>query len=467
MTGSISSLILIAVVWLLLLAPLFLRNQSPVRRTSTALSETRVLHAGGDDIERHRKRPLPAESLYHADVDDEIELVDAEPVDVVVDDDSGRPGMLSRLVRRRRHDRSDEVAEELVTMPGIVDGEIVDYRPLDEEDTGEFEPVIADQGNQADRAGRAGRADQVEMSAAMEDAPAEDTVFTAVAEDADADNADAEADYTDADYTDTDADDPVYSDSEDVDAEPDADPGADVAAVLAAVPDVEDDYEVVSDVPEAYIRGGDIVVSASSAPSAVSGGNDADSTSDTPGNQDSDARGELSEEELDYVATRRGRGFYDPVASQHLAEMRQTRRKRVLSVLTALCVVAVVSAVVLGGWMWLAVGATVSLTGAYLYFLRRQVVEEARLHQRRMARMRRARQGVRSTDDRELGVPDRLIRPGAVVLETDDVDPTFVNLDEMDFMGAADGGYDGHSGHDGHDGYGDAGLGPRGHIRAV
>ena len=52
----------------------------------------------------------------------------------------------------------------------------------------------------------------------------------------DADNADAEADYTDADYTDTDADDTVYSDSEDVDAEPDTDPGADVAAVLAAVP---------------------------------------------------------------------------------------------------------------------------------------------------------------------------------------------------------------------------------------
>ena len=36
------SLLLIAAVWLVLLAPLLLRNQKPVRRTAQALGETRV-----------------------------------------------------------------------------------------------------------------------------------------------------------------------------------------------------------------------------------------------------------------------------------------------------------------------------------------------------------------------------------------------------------------------------------------
>ena len=52
------SLLLIAVVWIVLLAPLLLRNQSPVRRTAKALTETRVLHKGGESLQRKSASPL-------------------------------------------------------------------------------------------------------------------------------------------------------------------------------------------------------------------------------------------------------------------------------------------------------------------------------------------------------------------------------------------------------------------------
>lgn len=435
MSGSVSSLILIAVVWLLLLAPLFLRNQSPVRRTTTALSETRVLHEGGDGIERSRKRPLPAESLYHADVDEEIELVESEPEGVVIDD-TGRSGPLSRLVKRRsgtqsaqraaRDERDPYADQELVTMPGVVDGEVVDYRPLDDADTGEFAPVNTD---------------------VVDDAPdkdavvaAEDSSYTVIAADGvDEDSVDGDSDDGDAEVEpDADVDADTGTDAE-RDAEDDTErPTDDVAGIdapLVAVPDHREDR--FTDVPDAYIRGGDIDVSVGTSDPVDEWDGDADEAGGEMADPDDEQpeQDDLSEEDLDYAAARRGRGFYDPVASQHLAQIRQTRRKRVLSVLAALCVIAVIASVVLGGAMWLTVVATAGMTGAYLYFLRRQVVEESKLHRRRVARMRRARQGVRSTSDRELGVPDRLLRPGAVVLETDEFDPEFADLEEFDATG--------------------------------
>jgi hypothetical protein len=391
-SGSLSSLILIAVVWLLLLAPLFLRNQSPVRRTSKALSETRVLHEGGAEISRPRKRPLPADSLYHADVDDDIELVEAEPEQVIIDD-TGRD------------------------VPGIIDGEVVGYRPLDEEDTGEFAPVDP----------------LVDADPAVE--TGEDAAFDDV----------EESDDTD--------------DAKDTDTEDDTDAEAVQDAPERPVDAVREDERRFTDIPVAYLRGGDIDVSVGT-----------DEPWDDPAPVDEEAAGadfsvdeygdgELTEEELDYAAARRGRGFYDPETSQRLAERRQQRRKRVLSVLALLCVVSVVAAVLLGGAVWSGVVVTVALSAVYLYYLRRQVVEEAKLRRRRIARMRRARLGVRNTDDRELGVPDRLLRPGAVMLESDDADPEFADLEYADYRDYAD--------HADYGDYGDHDDYTGTHIRAV
>ena len=84
------SLLLILAVWLLLMAPLLLRKQSPVRRTSRGMSETRILHEGGAKRSRRPSRLLPAEGHYMSsdeDVDADIDFVEAEPEYVLFDED--------------------------------------------------------------------------------------------------------------------------------------------------------------------------------------------------------------------------------------------------------------------------------------------------------------------------------------------------------------------------------------------
>ena len=95
------SLLLIAAVWLVLLAPLLLRNQKPVRRTAQALSETRVLHRGGSKLNAKRKLK-PAEGLYMASDDEELELVDAEPEYVLLEDEDSTAGATSGKARGLR-----------------------------------------------------------------------------------------------------------------------------------------------------------------------------------------------------------------------------------------------------------------------------------------------------------------------------------------------------------------------------
>lgn len=381
MSGSLSSVILIAVVWLLLLTPLFLRRHQPVRRTSKALSETRVLHEGGTGIERPHRRPLPAESLYHADPDEDIELVDAEPEQVLIDD---TPDAAERAVPTR-----------------VIDGEVVGYRPLDDEDTGEFPPVDVDSDDDV---------------VAVRELGGEVTVV--VAEDAAGD-----ADTDDADVTDE------AEDTEDTEDTVDAD-GTD---------ETDDDRPEFAAVSVAYFRGGDTDVSVGTDDTVVE-------RAGLPAVREPEQPEELTDEDLAYAAAHRGRGFYDPVTSQQLAERRQTRRRRTLAGLGVLLVLAVVGGVFVGGAAWAAVVVMAALTGVYLYYLRRQTVEEQELRHRRIARMRRARAGVRSTDDSELGVPDRLLRPGAVALEIDDDAPEFAALPVGDYVGEDS--YDGYDGYD-------------------
>lgn len=387
MSGSLSSVILIAVVWLLLLTPLFLRRHQPVRRTSKALSETRVVHEGGTGIERPHRRPLPAESLYHADPDEDIELVDAEPEQVVIDD---TPEGGDRTVPTR-----------------VIEGEIVGYRPLDDEDTGEFPPVATD-----------GDGDTAAVLELGGDVTAVIVPDAAAADDPDdADDADDADDVDDADGA---------GDVESAD-------GADDANDTDSSEDTPDtDRPVFTEVPVAYFRGGDVDVSVGTDDTVVE-------RAGLPAVREPEETGDLTEEDLAYAAAHRGRGFYDPVTSQRLAERRQTRRRRTLSGLALLLVVAVVAGVFAGGAAWAAVVVMAALTGVYLYYLRRQTVEEQELRRRRIARMRRARAGVRSTDDGELGVPDRLLRPGAVALEIDDDAPEFADLAVGEFVSPDDG----------------------------
>lgn len=398
MSSSLSSVILIGVVWLLIITTLFVRRHSPVRRTSKALSETRVVHEGGTGIERSRRRPLPAESLYHADPDADLELVEAEPEQVVIDD---------------TRDDADDIPDAapplsvppVPPVPSVIEGDVVEYRTLDDVDTGEFAPVAAGDDDLP-----------VDGDAGDDEIFVEPTVADAeTAEDAEMDS-DAESDTVAEDERDDEV------------AEV-----ADLAEVAEIVPDEPARRFTVVD--EAYTRGGDIDVSVGTDDELLV-------VKDTAEEPDEDAAysdDEITEDDIDYLASHQGRGIYNPVASRQLAEQRQARRRRVLLVLVAVTVLSLIGAVALSGALWIVTLAGAALTGMYLYSLRKQTLAERELQRRRLARMRRARLGVRNTDDRELGVPDRLRRPGAVVVESDDDDPEFAALEYADVTFA---GYD-------------------------
>lgn len=435
------SLLLIAAVWLVLLAPLLLRNQKPVRRTAQALSETRVLHRGGSTLKAKRKLK-PAEGLYMSSDDDELELVDAEPEYVLLEDEdsaagakSGKPRGLRALMNTKGSERSEDSVDAEVVDGEVVDAEMVDAEVVDAE-AADAEAVDA-------KANTAEATEQTDANGDGSDAAdkgsgrgAEKVSEKVVA----AASAGSAVRYTAQDEMDTGEFSPVKKaemsaessgsseSSDSSDSTEHAEQSEEQSARQAA-------YAAV---PTEYVRGGDVKAS----PDLV------DHIDAPPADKSLDIleeSDELSEADLKYLAARRGRGVYDPVASARLARERQNRRKKVLLVLLALCALTFGASLALGSGVWLTFVAMVAFTAFYLVMLRRQAIEERELRHRRLVRMRRARLGVRNTEDDELGVPDRLIRPGAVILETDEDDPAFSNLeyaDGSDFFDVPGGGSD-------------------------
>ncbi len=105
-------------------------------------------------------------------------------------------------------------------------------------------------------------------------------------------------------------------------------------------------------------------------------------------------------------------------------------RKRMLTAMGVVLVTSAAEAFVLSPAAWWVFGTAAAITVLYLAYLRRQTRIEQRLQRRRMQRVTRSRLGVQNAYDREFDVvPSRLRRPGAVVLEVDEEDPTFEHLD--------------------------------------
>lgn len=142
-----------------------------------------------------------------------------------------------------------------------------------------------------------------------------------------------------------------------------------------------------------------------------------------------EAEEELSEEELEFAASRRGRGGWDPETDAANSADRYQRRQRTLMGLGGITALALVLAVIFGGWVWAAPGACALLLLIYLLALRSQVRQEEALRRRRIRQLRRARMGVRHRDDEALHIPRQLLRPGAVVVEMDDESPDFYHLE--------------------------------------
>ena len=430
------SLLLIAAVWLVLLAPLLLRNQKPVRRTAQALSETRVLHRGGSTLKAKRKLK-PAEGLYMSSDDEELELVDAEPEYVLLEDEdstagatSDKPRGLRALMTTKGSERSED-SKHSERSEGSEDAEVVDGEVVDAE--------AADAEAKTTEATSTEAPEQA--AATTDDADAADEGSEKVVAAASTSSA---VRYTAQDEMDTGEFSPIKTaemsaDAAETGAEATKSSDSDESTERAEQNEEQSTRQTAyAAVPTEYLRGGDVKAS----PDLVDhvDAPPADKSLDTLEESD-----ELSEADLNYLAARRGRGVYDPVASARLARERQNRRKKVLLVLLALCALTFGASLALGSGVWLTFVAMVAFTAFYLVMLRRQAIEERELRHRRLVRMRRARLGVRNTEDDELGVPDRLIRPGAVILETDEDDPAFSNLeyaDGSDFFDLPGGGPD-------------------------
>lgn len=539
------SLLLIAAVWLVLLAPLLLRNQRPVRRTAPALNNTRVLHEGGALL-RGKRKLRPTDTLYHPDVDDDLELLDAEPEYVLIEDDGsgstssrdekrgaqgagdaraardarsgrawGRLGAAGRkadkadkaakagagksaqdtdiietvdaveimepesAVRRRATGASadsvamsaayssNETSENIEAVEYIETVEAVEVEVVPEADGGDArtdgDADVAGtaakhegrgEGSDIDGANSADAADAAAIvdGEVVDDAAEDDAEGNAEAESAEADSAEDDSTastaasqptvaYKGHDDTDTGEFAPVNilgklthrlrprteqgaGEAVDVNDRPE---DADSSASRNAADELHERRQRRYDsVPPAYLRGGDVHAH----PDVVDSVDEPQTTAvDFALAEESD---EPSADDLAYVNSRRGRGVYDPVASWEREQQRLRRRKQVLMVLGLTTVISFVLAFILGGAVWWAPVISLAFSVFYLVVLRKQAIEEQKLRHRRMARMRRARLGVRNTEDDELGVPDRLQRPGAIIMETDDADPEFQHLDYID-----------------------------------
>ncbi len=140
---------------------------------------------------------------------------------------------------------------------------------------------------------------------------------------------------------------------------------------------------------------------------------------------------EVDDVELRPVPRRPGRGGFDPEAAEATRAYRYQQRRRVALILLIATVAFAVLALLLVNWLW--VGAAISLTllVGYLSYLRRQVRIEATIRQRRMERLQRARQ-IRPEYQR---APRRTrgglsaVVPGRTVVDLDDDDPAFDELD--------------------------------------
>lgn len=131
----------------------------------------------------------------------------------------------------------------------------------------------------------------------------------------------------------------------------------------------------------------------------------------------------------------RGRGGYNPEVDKTRGHTRYRERQRVLIGLLAVTLLAVGAGVVFGLFGWVATGVAAVVLVTYLAYLRRAVRTESQIRRQRMSRLERSRREADVRRRREIAepelaerIPRRLRRPGSVVLEIDDEDPTFEHL---------------------------------------
>ncbi len=444
-------LVLIVVVWLFVLAPLVVNTRQPIRRTSEALGRTRLLHQGGESVATRRRRPTLSERDVRTpdeEVDESLETVDAEFDDARdADRDSGR-----RADRARDLDDDiliDDLDDARADVPAVVEGDVVyELEPgasgartaesLDDEavaddpgDSGsDYEADSDSAADSLDDDGRVAAAADSDSGADAEPDADSDAVTKAETDAeradgtaerrsvADAHAADVRAYLSPEDFLVVDDATAVTADSgTGVDATADSDDADAAATSDGAAKAADRDEAALIDDDEARGDSDGTTADAVDSADSVERAGDADDFDDT-----------LTDDDLAFAERRRGRGGFDPVSDARYSETRFARRRRSVGVLAAFIVVGVILGALVGGWTWWVPLAGAGLMVLYLVYLRRTVIAENELRARRIRRMKMARLGVRNSEDEELGVPERLRRPGAVVVELDDEDPDFADL---------------------------------------
>ncbi|KKO82386.1 hypothetical protein WU86_03060 [Corynebacterium xerosis] len=438
-------LVLIVVVWLFVLAPLVVNTRQPIRRTSEALGRTRLLHQGGESVATRRRRPTLSERDVRTpdeEVDESLETVDAEFDDARdADRDSGR-----RADRARDLDDDiliDDLDDARADVPAVVEGDVV-YE-LEPGASGARTAESLDDEAVADDPGDSGSDYEADSDSAADSLDDDGRVAAAADSDSGADaDSDADSDAVTKAETDAERADGTAERRSVADAH-----AADVRAYLSP-----EDFLVVDDATA-------VTADSGTGADATADSDDADAAATSDGAakaadrdeaaliDDDEARGDsdgttadsveragdaddfddtLTDDDLAFAERRRGRGGFDPVSDARYSETRFARRRRSVGVLAAFIVVGVILGALVGGWTWWVPLAGAGLMVLYLVYLRRTVIAENELRARRIRRMKMARLGVRNSEDEELGVPERLRRPGAVVVELDDEDPDFADL---------------------------------------
>lgn len=152
---------------------------------------------------------------------------------------------------------------------------------------------------------------------------------------------------------------------------------------------------------------------------------------DTEHEQDTqDEEVAVTDEDLAFAESRRGRGGWDPDRARRAREDRFMRRQRTFLGLIIACVITFVIAFAAGGWTWILPTASVALTVWFMVVLRSVVRQERALHRRRMRQLRRARLGVTTADSTHPRQEWPRRYGKSVAIDLDDAHPDFTDLPE-------------------------------------
>lgn len=425
-------IVLLVVVWLLVLVPMLVNTREPIRRTSKAFSDTRVLHRGDG------KRLSPRRIISPRPVNQDE---DAESDAIIEDADGSQERNITMAAQQKQnfiqatlpfeeeiptdHDASTEeipltselISESLDAYNDTAEAEAVE--DVSEEETSDDDDILdedlLDEDNAEEDDAEEDLVEVVEEEDVEEAEISDEVTADEVTADEVASNDDASSDEEVSAVDDT-TDEDTLDDDNGEDTTTEEDYGVEAAEAVAYAETKQDDESEPSGLTGTLAH-------------IVSSFKKKDRNIPEPAPQMS-----MDAADIAYAEKRRGRGVYDPVADQAAAHKRYRRRRNIFLFLLVLLIPAITTAAIYGGAVWIAPAVNVIIIAIYLAGLRSQVRLEQQLRARRMAQLRRARRDRDDYDQRREEGVDTSFRGQYLLVDTDDGDPIFDHLDTTNFM---------------------------------